>query len=195
MSGLLHQGWDQKERQRITRDFSGCPVVKTLPSKARGVGSVPCWGAKIVASCPNSQNRNRSNIVTNLIKTSVLAYSQHCCEKFCLKFKSTYKPPPPPPTPPPHAQLKPSHNLSFHSQQKATSLQWPAKPYLIWPQLLSELSSLVPSPSTGQVIQDTSFFQAKQACSHSTSGSCFALCLEFYSVSVHLSLTFSHVYM
>ena len=99
------------------------------------------------------------------------------------------------PTPPLHPQLKPSHNLSFHSQQKATSLQWPAKPYLMWPQLLSELSSWVPAPSTGQVIQDTSFFQAKQACSHSTLGSCFALCLTFYSVSVRLSLTFSHVCM
>ena len=29
------------------RDFHGCPVVKTLPSNARGVGLIPGWGANI----------------------------------------------------------------------------------------------------------------------------------------------------
>ena len=28
-------------------DFPGSPVVKTLPSNAGGVGSIPGWGAKI----------------------------------------------------------------------------------------------------------------------------------------------------
>ena len=27
-------------------DFPGSPVVKTLPSSARGAGSIPAWGAK-----------------------------------------------------------------------------------------------------------------------------------------------------
>ena len=29
------------------RDLPGCPVVKTLPSKAGGAGSILGWGAKI----------------------------------------------------------------------------------------------------------------------------------------------------
>ena len=52
------------------RDFPGSLVVKTLASNAEGAGSIPSWGAKILhASWPKSQNINRSNIVTNLIKT------------------------------------------------------------------------------------------------------------------------------
>ena len=44
----------------ITRDFSGGLVVKTLPSKARGVGSIPGQGAKVSdTSCPESQNRKQ----------------------------------------------------------------------------------------------------------------------------------------
>ena len=27
-------------------NFPSSPVVKTLPSNAGGVGSIPCWGAK-----------------------------------------------------------------------------------------------------------------------------------------------------
>ena len=38
-------------------DFPGSPVVKTLPSKARGAGSIPRQGAKIPhASRPKKQN-------------------------------------------------------------------------------------------------------------------------------------------
>ena len=52
------------------RDFPGGPMVKTLPSNAGGVGMIPHLRAKILhASWPKSQNINRSNIVTNLIKT------------------------------------------------------------------------------------------------------------------------------
>ena len=29
------------------RDFPGGPVVKTSPSNAGGVGSIPCWGTKM----------------------------------------------------------------------------------------------------------------------------------------------------
>ena len=39
------------------RDFSGSPVVKTLPSNAGGVGSTPGQGAEIPhASWPRNQN-------------------------------------------------------------------------------------------------------------------------------------------
>ena len=31
----------------MTGDFLGGPVLKTLPSNARGLGSIPGWGAKI----------------------------------------------------------------------------------------------------------------------------------------------------
>ena len=56
------------------RDFSGGPVVKTSPSNAGSAGSIPSQEAKIPHfSWPKkkkTQNiKNRSNIVTNLIKT------------------------------------------------------------------------------------------------------------------------------
>ena len=39
------------------RDFPDSPVVKTLPSNAGGVGSIPGWGAKIPhVSGPKNQN-------------------------------------------------------------------------------------------------------------------------------------------
>ena len=31
----------------MTGDFPGGPVLKTLPSNAQGLGSIPGWGAKI----------------------------------------------------------------------------------------------------------------------------------------------------
>ena len=45
------------------RDFPSGPVVKTLPFKEEGVGSMTGWGAKIShASRPKKQNiNNRSN--------------------------------------------------------------------------------------------------------------------------------------
>ena len=45
-------------------------MLKTWPSNARGVGLIPGQGAKILhTSWPRNQNQNRSNIVTNSIKT------------------------------------------------------------------------------------------------------------------------------
>ena len=56
-------------------DFPGGPVVKTSPSAAKGVGSIPGQGAKIShASGPKNQDVNRSNIVTNSIKTLKMAH-------------------------------------------------------------------------------------------------------------------------
>ena len=46
------------------------PVVKTSPSNAGDVGSIPVWEAKSPhASWPKNQTQNRNNIVTNWIKT------------------------------------------------------------------------------------------------------------------------------
>ena len=54
-------------------DFLGGPAVKTSSSSAGGGGLVPVQGDKIPhASGPKSQNtkiNNRSNMVTNSIKT------------------------------------------------------------------------------------------------------------------------------
>ena len=61
------RGHDQKQRvegfrhkdylHRNSLDFPRGPVVKTLPSSARGEGSIPGWGAKIPrASRPENQN-------------------------------------------------------------------------------------------------------------------------------------------
>ena len=55
------------------RDFPGCPVVKISPSNARGVGSIPGWGAKIPCALW-SKNQN--------IK------QKQYCNKFNKDFKS-----------------------------------------------------------------------------------------------------------
>ena len=51
-------------------DFPGRPEVKTLPSNAGVAGAIPGQGAKIPdALPPKNQTQNRSNTVTNSIKT------------------------------------------------------------------------------------------------------------------------------
>ena len=54
----------------MRRDFPGGPVVKTSPSNAGGMASIPDREAEILlASWPKNQNINkRSNIVTNSLK-------------------------------------------------------------------------------------------------------------------------------
>ena len=47
-------------------DLPSGPMVKILPSSSRDVGLIPRWGAKIPTSLAA---KNRSNIVTNSIKT------------------------------------------------------------------------------------------------------------------------------
>ena len=54
-------------------DFPGGPVVKNPTSNAGDVGSIPGRGAKIPhASRP--KNQNRSNIVTDSIKTLIMVH-------------------------------------------------------------------------------------------------------------------------
>ena len=59
-------------------DFPGCPVVETLPCNAGAAGLIPAQGAKIPhASRPKNQNiKNRSNIVTNSIKSLLKKHPQ-----------------------------------------------------------------------------------------------------------------------
>ena len=50
--------------QKWERDFPGRPVVNISPSKARGVGSIPGWGAKILyASWPKKQKHKTEAIL------------------------------------------------------------------------------------------------------------------------------------
>ena len=67
-------------------DFPGGPVVKTLPSNAGGVGSIPGQGAKIphVSWSKNQSIKNRSNIVTNSIKTLKMVHIKKKKKKKCL---------------------------------------------------------------------------------------------------------------
>ena len=46
------------DKEPLPRDFPGSPVVKTSPSNAGDVGSIPGWGAKIPhALQPEEQNK------------------------------------------------------------------------------------------------------------------------------------------
>ena len=51
--------------------FPGSPVVKISPPNARGIGSIPAWGDKILYAPQAKKNKTktRSNIITNSIKT------------------------------------------------------------------------------------------------------------------------------
>lgn len=55
----------------LERDFPGGPVVMNPPSNVGDAGLIPGQGAKTPhASWPKKQNtNNRSNIVTNAVKT------------------------------------------------------------------------------------------------------------------------------
>ena len=60
---------------KLNGDFPGCPVFKTLPSYAGGVGSIPGWGQKIrLVSEPKNQNVKQKQY----------------CKKFNKDFKKWY---------------------------------------------------------------------------------------------------------
>ena len=68
----------------------GGPVVKTSPSNAEAMGSMPGWAAKIPhATGPKNQNINRSNIVTNAIQTLKMI---HIKRKKNLRFSHPSNP-------------------------------------------------------------------------------------------------------
>ena len=63
-------------------DFSGDPVVKTLPSNKGGTGSISSGGLR--SHMPHSQKtktQNRSNIVTNSIKTLKMVHIKKNLQK------------------------------------------------------------------------------------------------------------------
>ena len=47
---------------KYTKDFPGVPVIKTLPSNARGVVSVPGWGAGIPHASWPEKKKKKTNI-------------------------------------------------------------------------------------------------------------------------------------
>ena len=71
-------------------DFPGSLVVKTPPSNAEGASLIPGWRAKIPhASWPQNQNiNNKSNIITNSIKTLKVI---HVRKKIFKKRKKVIK--------------------------------------------------------------------------------------------------------
>ena len=78
-------------------DFPGDPVGKTLLHNAGGAGSIPDWGARI-PTCPLGQKNkteNRSNIVTNSIKTKKKKKSPY--QKSLKKQQGKLRVPPPSP--------------------------------------------------------------------------------------------------
>ena len=60
-------------------------MVKTSPSNAGGMASIPGWGAKILHDLwPKQQNlikKKRSNIVTNSIKTLKIVHIKEILKK------------------------------------------------------------------------------------------------------------------
>ena len=44
----------------MTEDFPGCPVVKTLPSNAGGMSSIPGWGSKIPHVMQGSKKKKKT---------------------------------------------------------------------------------------------------------------------------------------
>lgn len=52
----------------ISMDFPGDPVVKTLFSNARGVGSILFRSQDLMPCLPKAQTENRKNIVMKSIK-------------------------------------------------------------------------------------------------------------------------------
>ena len=67
MDNLLTQLASSKDTE-LRLDITGGPVPKTLPSNAGGVGSIPEQRSHR-AHGQKTKTQNRSNIITNLIKT------------------------------------------------------------------------------------------------------------------------------
>ena len=62
--------------KRTIQAFPGGPVVKTSPSNAGGLGSIPGWGLRIPhASWPKNQNTKQ----------------KQCCKKLSKDLKEAYR--------------------------------------------------------------------------------------------------------
>ena len=67
----------------MTEDFPGCPVVKTLPSNAGGMSSIPGWGSKIPHVTQGSKKKKKQK--TNFGTRNILgerSYSTSVCKLF-----------------------------------------------------------------------------------------------------------------
>ena len=76
-------------------DFPGDPAVGTLPSNAEGVGLIPGQRAKMPLS-QKTKTYNRSNVVTNWIKTLKMVHTKKILKK---KKKGPFLPATHPPLP------------------------------------------------------------------------------------------------
>ena len=66
----FHRSKKYKSKMEWTRDFPSSSVVKTSPSNAGVVGSIPGWGARIPRLvAKKTKTENRRNTVTNSVKT------------------------------------------------------------------------------------------------------------------------------
>jgi len=71
----------------LLKDFSGSPVVKTLPSSARGMGLIP--GQELRSHMLHGQKetkQNRSNIVTNSINILRMVHTKKKQQQTLLRF-------------------------------------------------------------------------------------------------------------
>ena len=73
------------------RNFPGRPGVKTSPSNAGAAGSIPGQGAKILhAFCQKTKMQNRSNTVTNSIRTFKIILIKKIFKKWIFMKEFTF---------------------------------------------------------------------------------------------------------
>ena len=70
-------------------DFPGGLVVKTLPSNAGSTGLLPGQGAKILQASHPKNQKHRSNIVTNSVKTFKMVHIKNIFKKIKNKVMMT----------------------------------------------------------------------------------------------------------
>ena len=66
----------EKRKKSRLRDFLRSPAGKTSPSNTSSVGSIPCRGTKIPHALQPKKKKNRSNIITNSIKTFKMVFNK-----------------------------------------------------------------------------------------------------------------------
>ena len=50
------------------RDFTGGPVIKTLPANAGGAGLIPGWGAKILHVSGPKKSKHKTETISSQIQ-------------------------------------------------------------------------------------------------------------------------------
>ena len=82
--------WLVQVQRKISWDFPSGPVVQISPCNEGGLGSVPGWGAKTSPLGQNTETLNRSNIVTNSIKTLKMVHIKNIKKNTCI-YRDTEK--------------------------------------------------------------------------------------------------------